>query len=89
MSPHTTKAVLVQRAGGFLDKRSTHHTQVCIVVIQMLAANAGNRVVHMTPEDKNERTKQRFITHVIYSEIGLLSSIICSLGWCSTPLRLA
>ena len=49
-------------------------------MIQIFAANAGNRVVHLTPADENERMKQRFITHVIYAEMSLLSSIICSIG---------
>ena len=53
------------------------------MVIQIFAANAGNRVVHLTPKNDNERMKQRFITHFIYSEMSLLSSIICSLGECS------
>ena len=54
--------------------------QACIMTVQIFAANAGNRVVHITPLDESERVKQRFITHVIYSEMSLLSSIISSIG---------
>ena len=50
------------------------------MVVQVFAANAGNRVVHLTPADATERMKQHFVTHFIYSEMSLLSSIICSLG---------
>ena len=54
--------------------------QACIMLIQIFAANAGNRVVHITPQNDNEIMKQKFITHVIYTEMSLLSSIICSIG---------
>lgn len=49
-------------------------------MLQIVVANAGNRVLHLIAEDEKERTKQRFIMHFLYSEMSLLSSIICSIG---------
>ena len=50
------------------------------MTLQVVAANAGTRVLHTTPKDRDERIMQRFITRTIYSEMSLLSSIICSMG---------
>ena len=63
----------------------TWRQQVCITIIKMFAANAGCRVVHRTPADDNQRMEQNFITHVIFAEMSLLSSIICSIGARNMP----
>ena len=54
--------------------------QASLVMCQMFAANAGNSMLHLSPTDPKERVVQRFITHLIYIEMSLLSSIICSIG---------